>query len=565
MVIEEIDRVLSLWRRDLASIESNILELNGLLSYEILSSGSIRFTGRSTVEVPQAIAAVELLWELLRLVQEVIARATQLRASLPFLKRAQALAEIEQLLTGPSVVMPAQEVPLAQRGLLSESESLSRFSPEQAKKSMVRLFEKARAVFVAIDARWAEAHEQLDAQRQRAQELAQQVKRLTQREVRESVRLLAVLDTLEDQTRTDPLGFSSPEEFLRPFFKEARSALAELQHEHGSRSQRREELAQHTARAEKLAERARAAGAASCVEVTRLLGALQDLERRLHAEPALLGVNLDELLRPLFRQARDAVQALEASQTKAAALRSGLAVHRERLDVLSRQAKGAAAPIPALKKLSDTLAALEGEFERDPGRFSDPAEFLEPFFVKAKQALDGLAQPGEQAHAALARAKTQAEKLLGLYAEAQQLLEATRRLGLAIALPELPPPLSVAQRLARAEAACANASWELVHQETAAISAEYGQALGPLRAMLAAGGSVVTPLLALEQKIKEARALIAAHNLQEDKPSKAYLSKLETLLGPNAGASDADALVDKVARLVYSLETRLGELILSSH
>ncbi len=144
----------------------NMLELSGSTSYQRLMGEAhwptVQLTGLTAERARPAIAGLNTLWVYDSLIRNTIGRARKLRASIStVLPSKNVLGEIEQLLRGPSIEMPAVATPLHKRDLLSAAEVASRVPPERLLDMMNQLFEKGRDVVLAIGSAWDELPQRL--------------------------------------------------------------------------------------------------------------------------------------------------------------------------------------------------------------------------------------------------------------------------------------------------------------------------------------------------------------------------------------------------------------------
>ena len=123
VTLEQTDAALAEWQGKLNLASANLLELDDLFTYKRLrGTAGDALVGVTRDRVLPALAAMDQLWQSLALLTDTIGRAQALRKSASRLWATERSArEIEEILTGPSVLMPAAPAPLAQRELLSTS------------------------------------------------------------------------------------------------------------------------------------------------------------------------------------------------------------------------------------------------------------------------------------------------------------------------------------------------------------------------------------------------------------------------------------------------------------
>src|SRR5262245_21020125 len=163
MTIEEVDQALAEWRSRLRRIDENLvaLQLDPVHArLEQRRDGGL--DGLTRDRVLPALTAMQELFARRGLLYDVGGRAATLRAGLNRWRPAETRREIERLLRGPSIVVPAGETPLGRRGLLDTSETS--VTPDQLLNAMIASYEQARDAVAAVDRAW----QQLDPECRRA-------------------------------------------------------------------------------------------------------------------------------------------------------------------------------------------------------------------------------------------------------------------------------------------------------------------------------------------------------------------------------------------------------------
>ena len=166
MTLEQIDADLREWDHKLRVASDNMLELSGSTSYQrLMGEGhwpKVQLSGATADRAQPAIAGLNTLWVYYSLIRDTIRRARKLRESFSSLLPSRSLlGEIEQLLHGPSIELPAVATPLDQRGLLAAAEVAQSVQPEWLLAAMNQLFEQGRDAVLAIGAAWDELPQQL--------------------------------------------------------------------------------------------------------------------------------------------------------------------------------------------------------------------------------------------------------------------------------------------------------------------------------------------------------------------------------------------------------------------
>ncbi len=200
---DEADRTLAHLLNERERISAALLELEAHQGHQLLDGAAL--TGRTAERQREVQARTTALWELFNLYEAVLGRARELRARHSRPGQAQ-LAELTMLLAGPSVELPAEEVPLERRTLLSPPTG-ERLTLAAAVQRMTPLYEEAARLVAAVDTVWSallERFEDVDRERRAAVALAE---RLGASDPALD-RLSAELDALGTTVRTDPLALS---------------------------------------------------------------------------------------------------------------------------------------------------------------------------------------------------------------------------------------------------------------------------------------------------------------------------------------------------------------------
>jgi hypothetical protein len=159
MTLREIDDALAAWNGRLGAAAQNLMDLEAEPSYQqITGSGGVPkapITGVTASRVEPALGAMVTVFQHFSLLNETIKRAELLRHNLPTLFGSdQKLREIEELLRGNSIHLPAVDVPLEQRTLLSGVQNVECISPKDLLDTMVKAFQAAKDAVVAVDGAW---------------------------------------------------------------------------------------------------------------------------------------------------------------------------------------------------------------------------------------------------------------------------------------------------------------------------------------------------------------------------------------------------------------------------
>jgi len=155
MTLQQIDAALAAWNNRLASVADNLLELQAEPTYQVLTgSGGMTkmvLSGASKARVDPALGAMRIMFEQFGLLHGTIDEAVKIRSGLPALFGGdQKMAEIEKLLFGKSIQLPAVDIPLEQRSLLSGVRSAQCLTAEELLEPMTRSFAAARDAVIAV-------------------------------------------------------------------------------------------------------------------------------------------------------------------------------------------------------------------------------------------------------------------------------------------------------------------------------------------------------------------------------------------------------------------------------
>jgi hypothetical protein len=176
MTLREIDDAITAWRSRLAAAAQNLMDLQGDPTYQHLSGygggQKARLSGITAARVDAALGAMTTVFQHFGLLNETIERAAFLRSKMPAVFGTdQKISEIEGLLQGKSIHLPAVEIPLDQRTLLSGVEHVDCISPAELLDVMVHAFQVAKDTVVAVDAAWQSLGPKLESQARRIRSL----------------------------------------------------------------------------------------------------------------------------------------------------------------------------------------------------------------------------------------------------------------------------------------------------------------------------------------------------------------------------------------------------------
>jgi hypothetical protein len=232
--LETIEQLLLDWRSKLDRSSQNILDLQNLATYQRLAGESgfppPRLSGHTAAQVPPALEAMNGLFQHFELLAQTLNQAQSLRQHLGS-KRGQdeKVAEIIQLLTGESIVLPLVEIPLAQRSLLSASQDSNRIKPIDLMMAMVKSFETARDVVLAVDRAWTTLEPKLTQSFQQIQAIQHQAQSCGLVRFEQLTQAEQSLTALHDRVASDPLGVADEfETTIAPLIAQAQASLGQV-------------------------------------------------------------------------------------------------------------------------------------------------------------------------------------------------------------------------------------------------------------------------------------------------------------------------------------------------
>jgi hypothetical protein len=343
---DEVDGALRRLRDDRERIGAALAELEAHPGHALLEGAGL--TGETARRQGELRSRTAALWSLFDLYGRVLGDAERLRARHPRPGQAQ-LAELTRLLTGPSVELPAPQVPLERRTLLSAPAG-ERLTLDGAVARMNPLFEEAARIVAGVDAVWSALLSRFD-EVERACAAAREAARAAggaagldrvERElaaVRETIRAdplsLARADGTADTSRLDALDAELRD--LRRRLEEA----ARLRAGHAERLARLRDAVGRVRRTEEQARRARADALAkiSFAAVPAAPDTAPALADRLAAldalraggrweEPAARLADLDAAVQTALARAREAVDIFTGLLDRREELRGRLDAYR---------------------------------------------------------------------------------------------------------------------------------------------------------------------------------------------------------------------------------------------
>lgn len=155
MRLNEVDEHLARWRDRQRLIDENLQAFVELPAYTRLagriSQPSPTLSGQSLERIADAVARLLQIYDHYQALRQTLDRASEQRAILSrMIPSKHALAEIENLLTGNSIQMPAPQTPAERRELLGEVTGTMQLSPDELLETMLESFRVVRDSFLAV-------------------------------------------------------------------------------------------------------------------------------------------------------------------------------------------------------------------------------------------------------------------------------------------------------------------------------------------------------------------------------------------------------------------------------
>jgi hypothetical protein len=207
MTRDEIDLALSRLRAVADRIGANLLELDRDPSRQLLEGATLR--GETAARWADARLALASVWDWFTRFNALLEQAVTLRGTRPRLTPDRE-TELTALLTGPSIELARDDVPLAARELVGARVATTQCTPDELLTLMSEAFDEARVVVIGAATAWDAFVPRLQAARAAltqvsettddAPETAKNVERWEQR-----------LSQLGDAIVMDPLSVSAPD------------------------------------------------------------------------------------------------------------------------------------------------------------------------------------------------------------------------------------------------------------------------------------------------------------------------------------------------------------------
>jgi len=200
---EEVDRALRHLRDERERIGTALLDLEGHTGYRLLEGGTL--SGETARRQSEVRARMASLWTLFDLYGRTLREAEELRAR-HAKPGGEQLARLTHLLSGASVELPAEEVPLERRTLLGAPQA-ERLSLDAVVRRMNPLYEQVARDVAALDGVWSALLDRLGEVEAERRAVAELVDELGEPET-EFRRAAGNLDALARTVRADPLALT---------------------------------------------------------------------------------------------------------------------------------------------------------------------------------------------------------------------------------------------------------------------------------------------------------------------------------------------------------------------
>ncbi len=231
MNLEELDKEIAFWNETSGTIVANIYALYEHPAYRSLA-GHLRtppahVEGVTSQLAAPAVAAVGGLLSRALELRHAVARAQELRKSMPLVFQAERIREIHALLSEPSIRLPENLLAPSQRIAIGLTQSATQaFTPRQMLDAMLPEFNAAKAAILAVDDAWSRLPGLLDS----AASEASTLQKLDPKSL-DSIPIQAKLEAWRGNAMSDPLGvLAALQQELNPFLREIRERIERQMH-----------------------------------------------------------------------------------------------------------------------------------------------------------------------------------------------------------------------------------------------------------------------------------------------------------------------------------------------
>ena len=210
MTLQQIDEALAAWNSRLAAIADNLLWLQNDSTYQMLtgSGGATQLpvSGVTAQRVHAALQSMHRLFDHFSILHANLDRAVEIRKTVPAIFGGeQKLAEIEHLLFGRSIQLPASAAPTGQRSLLSGAHSGDCRTPDEVLEPMVKVFAAARDAVLDVERAWRDLARGVDLAEARILQL-QSLPLAPESAAPDSASVEQRLQAIRHALQSDPLG-----------------------------------------------------------------------------------------------------------------------------------------------------------------------------------------------------------------------------------------------------------------------------------------------------------------------------------------------------------------------
>ena len=211
MTNDPISAKLSAWQGRLALVSRNLGEINehpAVLRMKARRRDTPSFfTGETAWRVDETLAALDALWKDYLLLNAMLDEADGLRKQSGLFQSHD--AEIDALLDGPSIALPATRTPLAERGLLTTAERSDKATPDELLAAMGKIFTIAKDTVLDIDEAETKLEPKITALAGEARALAARADAAGEADSAEIAALAGRVEALGAEVTADPLGAGS--------------------------------------------------------------------------------------------------------------------------------------------------------------------------------------------------------------------------------------------------------------------------------------------------------------------------------------------------------------------
>ncbi|HSS09439.1 MAG TPA: hypothetical protein VLL25_06115 [Acidimicrobiales bacterium] len=200
--LDQIDQTLGRLSQASERMTANLFELENDPNRKLLDQASL--AGVTAERWREASKSLAQLWQWFTQFKQLVDQATQLRGPRPRVD-ATRLAQLDQLVNGPSIELSTEQIPLAQRGLFGAAEATVRCTPDELLARMSDTFDHVKAVVAATSEAWGVLLPRLQAVETDLAAADKLAASLDERHVPELDRVRAQLDDISSRLATDPL------------------------------------------------------------------------------------------------------------------------------------------------------------------------------------------------------------------------------------------------------------------------------------------------------------------------------------------------------------------------